>query len=225
MLYIVWGGDRELADVTRVLNRSIESLARWCPGLPHHVVQFPDGTSLPAKATMADLSPFDETLFLDADTVLLDDIDYGFERAAQFGLACCISVAPWARRYEALMNEGDLVEYDTGVLFFTRKAAPVFEAWKAYRAIPSASLHYIADELHRMNINDQAGFAAAIRDTGFNPYVLPVNYNCHPSIQKSICGPLKVWHAWQDAPDAVLRWNEEQSQPGAVMKFMAIVAA
>jgi hypothetical protein len=47
---------------------------------------------------MAAMTPFEETLFLDADTVPLGRLDFGFEQAQRFGLACCICEVPWARR-------------------------------------------------------------------------------------------------------------------------------
>ncbi len=46
--------------------------------------------TLNQKATMFDLSPFDETLFLDLDTVVLGRLDFGFQKAQQFGLAIAI---------------------------------------------------------------------------------------------------------------------------------------
>jgi len=45
--------------------------------------------------------------------------------AIKHALACCICENPWARRYGGL--QGDLVEYNTGVQFFTRAAKPYFD--------------------------------------------------------------------------------------------------
>jgi hypothetical protein len=36
---------------------------------------------------MLEVTPFEETLFLDNDTVVLGRLDYGFQKASQFGLA------------------------------------------------------------------------------------------------------------------------------------------
>ncbi|MEJ0070814.1 MAG: hypothetical protein WDO24_21130 [Pseudomonadota bacterium] len=38
---------------------------------------------------MFEHSPFETTVYLDADTVVLGRLDYGFEMAERFGLACC----------------------------------------------------------------------------------------------------------------------------------------
>ena len=121
---MVWG---EYGAST--LKRSRQSLARVHPDMPVEVIELPADSTLLDKARMMELSPFEETLFLDADTVVLDDLSYGFEQARRFGLACSICECPWARRYAGL--SGDMVEYNTGVLFFTEFARPVFNAWRS----------------------------------------------------------------------------------------------
>jgi hypothetical protein len=75
-LYIVWPGDPRTEDA---LQRSIASLNAVHPGLPYHVEVMPEGTTLLDKARMCDLSPFDETLFIDADTVVLERFDFAFD--------------------------------------------------------------------------------------------------------------------------------------------------
>ena len=112
VLYLVWGEYDGSA-----LERSRQSLARVHPDMPVEVTELPVGSTLLEKAQMMEFSPFEETLFLDADTVVLDDLSYGFEQMRRFGLACSICECPWARRYTGL--SGDMVEYNTGVLFFT----------------------------------------------------------------------------------------------------------
>ena len=99
VLYMTWGNEPRTA---RALRRSIESLRRWHPELPVETVTGEDRgpfEGLLQKAAMLERSPFEETLFLDADTVVLGRLDFGFEKARQFGLACCICECPWAKRY------------------------------------------------------------------------------------------------------------------------------
>jgi hypothetical protein len=67
-------------------------------------------------------------------------------------------------------------------------------------------------------VNDQAGFALAIQQTGFNPWVLPTNWNFRHRWQKTVFGPIKVWHDYDDVPESILRWNEQQSRPDAVIQ-------
>ena len=74
VLYVVWGEYNET-----VLERSRQSLARVHSGLPVEIAELPAGSTLLDKTRMMELSPFDETLFLDADTVVLDDLTFGFE--------------------------------------------------------------------------------------------------------------------------------------------------
>lgn len=130
-----------------MLSRSIASLKRTHPNLPFEVVRIPAPADpimgLLEKARMAELSPFDETLFLDADTVVLDDLDFGFRHAQKTGVACCICEAPWARRYTGLPND-DAIEYNTGLLFFTKAAAPVFSHWQSLATTIDSSIVFRA---------------------------------------------------------------------------------
>jgi hypothetical protein len=51
-----------------------------------------------------------------------------------------------------------------------------------------------------LSYDDQAGFARAIRQCNFNPFVLPINYNYRPHFFKSAFAPIKVWHDYIDPP-------------------------
>src|SRR5262249_21975436 len=141
------------------------------------------------KAKMFDLAPFDETLFLDIDTVVLDNLDFGFERAARYGLACCICEAPYARRYRKSI-QGDVVEYNTGVLFFSKTDAirALFAKWAELALTMDSSHRFMGDNglVGEMPVADQASFAAAVHQTGFNPFVLPLNWNLRPRFQPRI---------------------------------------
>lgn len=211
VVYIVWGKFDQ-----RLLDRSIASLKAHHPELPIHVERLPDGSGLLDKAGMLGLTPFEETLFLDGDTVVLDRLDFGFEKALRHGLALSICECPWGRRYAGLA--GDIVEYNTGVMFFTAKAKPVFDAWKAtVRNLDSSCIFSMGGQLHRMPENDQAGFAKAVDDTGFHPFVLPYNWNFRPKWHKSWYGPLKIWHDYGAPPEALVRQNREQAKPETVV--------
>src|SRR4051812_2760577 len=93
VVYVVWG-----SRIDPVLDRSIKSVQRIHPELPIHVHRLESG-SLRSKTCMGQISPFASTLYLDADTVVLDRLDFGFQKAEVFGLACAICEAPWMRRY------------------------------------------------------------------------------------------------------------------------------
>jgi hypothetical protein len=124
---------------------------------------------------------------------------------------------------------GDMVEYDTGVVFFDKSWATgddqagtffssdlVFRAWNKEFNLDSASHFHAAEGIALMPVNDQAGFALAVDSTGFNPFVLPLNWNLHPRWQKTLFGPLKVWHDYGNPPPAIDQWNEQQGAVGAV---------
>jgi len=215
-LYVVWGDVDEA-----VLERSIASLRVHHPELPVHVERLPDGSTLLDKARLLDFTPFDETVFLDMDTVVLGNLDFGLRKGCQVGLAICICECPWARRYTGL--SGDLVEYNTGGMFFTNKAKPVFDAWKSLVAeIDSSIVFQAGGEYVKMPLNDQAGFAKAIDETGFVPYVLPLNWNFRPRWHKSWFGPLKVWHDYAPVPDALAENNTRQADPNAIIGFAVL---
>lgn len=219
VLYLVWG-----TEIEPVLKRSLASVKKEHPELPIEVVRLPmpadPGQGLLEKARMMERSPFDETLYLDADTVVMDRLDFGFEQAKRTGLACCICEAPYARRYAGLPND-DAIEYNTGVLFFTRKSKPVFDAWIEYATTVDSSIMFRGADgrMQRMPSNDQAGFAKAVAEWESIPAVLPMNWNLRPTWQRSWFGPVKVWHGYEFVPPAVLQRARYYRQSNAVIQF------
>jgi hypothetical protein len=221
VLYIVWGHDNK---TERVLERSKQSLKQVHPELPVEVCRLNVDDPLKGlleKARMFDLSPFRETLFLDADTVVLGRLDFGFAKAREFGLACCICECPWARRHAGV--HGETIEYNTGVLFFGDRAKPVFDCWSrlAPQIDSSIIFHGAEGQIMRMPHNDQGSFAAAIEETRFSPFVLPVNWNFRPQWQLSFFGPVKIWHDYVDPPPFFEEMRRYYSQPDAVVQYHA----
>jgi hypothetical protein len=214
VVYIVWG---DLAKAR--VKTSVASLRRFHPDWPVHVQELgpefekQEGMEvyrgLLEKAKMNDYSPFEETLYLDADTTVMAPLDYGFEQAERFGLACTHCVCPWARRYNNIPQRGDTVEYSTGVMFWVReKAQRLFDEWK--RATPlldSSILFFQNGEVKRAPYGDQGAFSAVVESTGFNPFVLPTNWNYVPQRQDWFFGPIKVWHDYREPPQAFWELN------------------
>ena len=216
VLYTVWGNFDEA-----LLERSLSSVEIHHPELPIEVARLPDDSTLLDKAGMLALSPFDETLYLDADTVVLGNLNFGFEKALRHGLACSICECPWARRYGGLA--GDMVEYNTGVLFFSEQARPVFDAWKSAVAVLDSSIVFQnGNEMARMPLNDQAGFAKAVDDIGFPLFVLPYNWNFRPKWHKSWYGPLKIWHDYERVPEPLIAHNDRQSDSRSIVGFSVL---
>jgi hypothetical protein len=202
VLYIVWGNAADKA-----LTRSIESVRAVHPELPIEVKRLQTG-SLRTKTKLAELTPFETTLYLDADTVVLGDLSLGFEKAEQFGLACSICEAPWMRRYGN--SNGYAIEYNTGVLFVGPKAKSVLDSWDHYCDSPSTSNWTAADNMPRgLQFDDQAGFSRAVAASGVNPFVLPINYNLRPTFHRAFFAPVKIWHDYSDVSQNVRNISNE----------------
>lgn len=237
ILYLVWKGE---CDPSNVLARSLASVKHWHPELPYHVAEMPDGSTLLCKSKMYDLSPYDETLFLDADTTVMGKLDFGFAKAKQHGIACCINANPWQRRYYKIEQHPDEVEYSSGVVFFDkrweedygpnaetyseddlsrRSTQNVFHLWDSLDGTDTTcSYFHASDGVKHAPYNDQALFSLAMQRLAFNPFVLPLNWNLYPRWQKHWWGPIKVLHGYDDIPESVVRWNAEQSNPDAVIQ-------
>jgi hypothetical protein len=218
VLYIAWG-----ARALEASKRSIASIQQYHPELPYEFVELPPQTDplrgLLEKSRMMELSPFDETLFLDADTVVLDRLDFGFEQAQRFGVACCICESPWARRYPALPQD-DGIEYNTGVLFFTRKAEPLFRRWRELTPIVDSHIQFMFEgKPARSSHNDQGAFAVAVREWDRAPFILPLNWNFRPPYHWTFFGPIKVWHDYESVPDGLLELNAYYKKSDAIIRF------
>jgi len=215
VLYMVWGKRHEA-----MLERSIASVRDHHPELPVHVERLPDDSTLLDKAAMADASPFEQTLFLDADTVVLDRLDFGFDKAERFGVALAINENPWARRYAGI--DGETVEYNNGVVFFTPQARPIFDAWRdCVNEIDSRQVIGGGGKFRQMPVASQASFAVAVERSGAPPFVLPVNWNLRPNWHRSWFGPIKIWHSFNPPPEGVLAFNRNQLRPEAVIQYCA----
>lgn len=221
VLYVIWepaSGVAEGGSIEPFIERSIRSLQQIHPELPHHVVRLPPGSRLTDKARLFDYSPFETTVFLDADTVVLGRLDFGFQMAERFGLACCLSENPWRRRYAGFV--GDEVEYNTGVLFFSAKAKHVFDTWSRLAPVLDSKIVFQQDNaLKYVACDDQLAFAQATEMCVFSPFVLPLNWNFRPMWHRSYFGPIKIWHGYADVPEALLAFNRYYEHPGAVMQF------
>jgi predicted O-linked N-acetylglucosamine transferase (SPINDLY family) len=219
IIYMIWGNDEKHE---KTLQRAIASVRKYHPELPVHIERFETGGKI-NKTRICDLSPFEETAFLDNDTIVMGKLDFGFDKARQFGLACVINECPWARRYRDSRLSGDMVEYNSGVLFYTKKAKPVFDAWaKLFPTTDASIIHIQNGQMCLMPVADQGSFALAIEQTGFQPFVLPYNWNFRPQFYRSCYGPIKIWHAYYDVPEVLMNWNKEQSTEDAILRFFLV---
>lgn len=219
VLYLVWGDRAEAA-----VKRSIHSLKEFHPELPYEVKRLAPDTNefggLLEKPSIMESSPFDETLFLDADTVVLDRLDFGFDQAQRFGLACSICECPWSRRYRGLPKD-DGVEYNTGVLFFTRSVQALFSRWKSLSSRVDSAIPMLGPSGQQgiMPSNDQGSFAKTIAESDRLPFVLPMNWNFRPIWQRTFFGPIKIWHDYREPPAWMRQLNAYYRSPNAVIQF------
>lgn len=212
VLYIAWDGRN---DIEAILSRSIESLKATNPQMPYEVVRLPAGASLLDKAGMYDMSPFERTVFLDADTVVLADLEPIFQSLHWNGIACTICECPWACRYDGLKDKPNLIEYNTGVLGWQKfsVAHDVFRAWHNYaKSLPSAINWMMDGKPYVMAENDQAAFAWAMHECKAAPLVLPLNWNFRPRWHHTWFGPVKIWHDYKPVPPELLAFNA-RAQP------------
>jgi hypothetical protein len=224
VVYIVWGKGKN-KKIDESLRRSIQSVYKVHPGIGITVRELPEGANLLDKARVYELSPYEQTLYLDTDTEVLDNLEFGFDMADRHGVAVSICECPYARRYEKSIG-GDVVEYNTGVIFFTKgeKSEPVMRAWEALaKSIDSSVRFYTAAGEGTMPLNDQASFARAVADLKFNPYTLPYNWNLRPGYHKVFFGPVKVWHDYGPVPKELREFNVQQNEKGAVIEVFSLM--
>lgn len=130
-----------------------------------------------AKVTIDQWTPYDETLYLDADTRVQGDLMAGFEMLCD-GWDMVITpssnqadsnmwhVAPDEREYTYLLYEcADVLQLQGGVFWFKRNAAitALFNAWRA--------------EWHRWQQFDQAALLRALRDAPIKLHLLGRPFN------------------------------------------------
>lgn len=146
-------------------------------------------------------APYDLCLHLDTDTEIQGDLEFGFDMTSKHGLAICIAPAAFASRWHNMPNEYpiDLVQYNCGAFFFDKTNLSVqelFEKWS----------ENISRPLSRMKNQDQPALAAAIYETGFNPFILPKNWNFRPDFgDANGFGPVKIWHSKQPFPVGLVK--------------------
>lgn len=209
----------------KLIERAINSARAVHPDLPIHLHQLAPGVQFVEKRELPRLSPFEETLFLDVDALILDRLDFGFEMAARHGLACCIAECPWVRRHGMGQAAGgggvEQVEYHPGVLFFSRKGGAFFDRWAAFeRGLPQA---LDGKKPYRMMTPaDHVSFSLAIAEEARAPFILPSNWNFHPEHQRTWWGPIKIWREASDPPAAIVNFTKEQAKEEALIQYVSL---
>ena len=144
---------------------------------------------------------YDSFLFLDSDTVVVEDISLGFEMAERFQIA--MSPAPhyslesfWGfdriMRAEGVRCAGQM-QYNTGVIFFQKcpAVAAVFARWEELAVKHGADYKV-----------DQPFFTLAMEQLEFNPYTLSISFN-YRGFGDAISGLLRIWHSHGEMPQGI----------------------
>jgi hypothetical protein len=222
VLFIAW--EAEGAVERALIERAVASLRQIHPELPHHIEPLPGGAPRLDKAALLARSPFETTLFLDSDAVVLGRLDFGFEMVERYGLACCLGDNPWQRRHLGVAGDG--VEYDTSVLFFDRRAALVLDAWARLAPLVDFPIsQVVARQIEQVPCDDRIGFTRAIELCGFVPFVLPLNWGLRPRWQRSFFGPVKLWCSSDPVPEALLASNRYYEGVDAILQFHELPGA
>ena len=212
IVFLVWGSDA-VAAVARCLAQSrlpgypvllATDLDTPTDSLPAHVQVFRSPMPFSGKerkSALLDCLPRDlqTVLFLDADTVVVDDISLGFDMAEKHGIAMApaphYSLADFRGFGRIMESEGVPVRgqlvYNSGVIFFSLAhpgVRPVFDLGLALaRKYPDAPW------------GDQTYLSLAMEMLGFNPYTLSPSFN-HRGFGEFLSGSLRIWHSYAPVP-------------------------
>jgi hypothetical protein len=203
VVYIVCGDKAEAA-----LKRSIFSLKEFHPELDYEVRRLPPNSSpsrgLLEKSSTMDFSPFDETLFLDADTLLLDRLDFGFAQALRLELhAASVNVRGRAGTADyprtTVWNTIPVCSSSRVTPHPCSRAGRLYQAWSTPRSILWAQT---ANRWScRLTIRVVA--KAMIR----------------PAWHRTFFGPIKIWHDYHDPPQALRELSAAYRNPNAIIRF------
>ena len=155
------------------------------------------------KTEMFDLLPenYVSFCFLDTDTTLVTGIDQAFEKSERYGLAASQASHYSLEHFWGFGSElqrlglggRDLLQYNTGVLFFTRRpdAWAVLLKWNELcRSTPIVNPAW----------GKQPYLSLAMELLDFNPYTLTTNYN-YRNMGDSVSGDIRIWHSHLPPPD------------------------
>lgn len=135
-----------------------------------------DVNHLRPKIDYIDQSPYEETLFLDTDTIIDYNIEDMFELLENFDLAITHDLARKRKKYSAVMREYREIPYsfsevNTGVFVFNKneRTNKLFKDWREY--------FY---KYYQYCPWDQASFRISLWKNcleGLSLYIFPVEYN------------------------------------------------
>jgi hypothetical protein len=206
-IYILTQNDRYVD----LALQSLASLKRAMPDLPITVFsQFPmssplidqvvrvqpTGDGFYDKTRLIRESPYERTLFIDADIIVLDPFPELFALLDRFDCAATHEEyvsTDWFGRYPRSDVPSSFPEFNTGILLYKRSARMdgVLKEWESLYS-------RFIEERPGQRINDQPFFRAAIYHSDVRVATLTREYNCKYRGQGYLNGPVKLLHGHVD---------------------------
>lgn len=143
-------------------------------------------------------SPYEQTVFLDTDTYVCDDISELFTLLDRFDIA--VAHAPYRAAYRIDGVPDSFPEFNTGVVVFkaSPKIARFFSQWRAlYERDLKRSirwLHPLEDTLFNGSLPNQATFREALYHSDLRVATLTPEYNCRFIFPGFAHNPVKILH-------------------------------
>ena len=213
IVFLAWG-EKAINGIVRCLTESVlpdypitlvtdtETSASSLPDKVAVIRRNFQATGKVQKSALLELLPdnLETVLFLDVDTIVLDDISLGFEMAEKHGIAMApaphYSLADFRDFRQILIQEGIIPRgqllYNSGVIFFSLKHSlvrPVFDLGLA-----------LAQKYPEAPWGDQTYLTLAMEQLDFNPYTLSPSFN-HRAFGELISGSLRIWHSYKPVPN------------------------
>jgi len=191
--------------------QSMASLKRAMPDLPVTVFsQFPINSPLVErvvavqstrdgfydKTRLMQESPYDRTLFIDADIIVLEPFPELFSLLDRFDCAATHEEyvnTDWFNRYPRHDVPSSFPEFNTGILLFKRSTQMdvLLKEWEVLYA-------KFLEEKPEQQINDQPFFRVALYHSEARVATLTREYNCKFRGQGYLNGPVKILHGHID---------------------------
>lgn len=213
IVFLAWGSEA-IESINRCLKESVdlfypvylitdkETDTSQLPGNINIVeTEFTISGNRRKNALVRDLpAGLSTVLFLDVDTIVLDDISLGFDMAEKFGIAMApaphYSLGDFRNFKEIMKSEGikprGQIVYNSGVIFLSLKHAKV-------RPIFDTALS-LAEKYAGTPWGDQPFLSLAMELQEFHPYALSPSFN-YRAFGELASGNIRIWHSYQPVPD------------------------
>ncbi|MCU0485277.1 MAG: hypothetical protein MUC85_04115 [Anaerolineales bacterium] len=209
ILYMILG-EKPVAE----LRRSVQSVRLKMPGTPITVIadqrlsnilnleadqinfiEMPEQWDWKIKVEAICRTPYDRTIFLDADTLVCDDISELFTLLDRFDICACLEPSKsWGYELEGLLDT--FPQLNSGVIAFKKsvQSENFFQRWlETHAKLDQKKAHK-----PKIEFSDQNSLRYALyHSPDIHMYVLPPEFNCRVGAGYAI-GKIKVIHAHGD---------------------------